>query len=101
MERVCAFIDNTAVRCRACQVKQIILSSSKALAGETPLCAGGQGVEGAALHTPCDVDWWTICTSWQKLVSIIQSVLFKGRRGKKKLLRANCGDGGKYPSENP
>lgn len=54
VKRVYALIDNTAVRSSACQVKQLILSRSKALAGQTPPCAGGQGVEGAALHMPCE-----------------------------------------------
>lgn len=43
-----------AMRSSAWQVKQLILSRSKALADETPPYTGGQGVEGAAQHAPCD-----------------------------------------------
>lgn len=41
---------------------------------------------------PVTVGWWTICTPWHKLVSIIQSVLFKGRGPRRKMPKADYGN---------
>lgn len=86
------------MRSSAWQVKELILSRSKALADETPPYAGGQGVEGAAPHMPCEcrlVDHLVHGGPWHKLVSIIQSILFKGRGDRRKMPTANYGNGGK------
>ena len=84
-----------AVRSSAWQVKQLTLSRSKASADETPLYAGGQGVRVLPHTRPVTVGWWTMCTPWHKLVSTIQSVLFKGKGDRRKMPTANYGNRGK------